>query len=254
MKQYPLCIKVLDNLLFVSFDIYNSTTDCNRGYRCIHMPSLVISTQLPDGSLSLTENAFAMLLPKCTMESRTTGPLYCARTTIYSIPACPPTPPRYCFVIEGLPAQPQGVEWEVVEVEIDLSIPGPIKIFSRVSREYTLQHPTYISYDTDDDLLLYRTSGRGVLTRASISVRLMRSGKPGKVRVPRLRGVDDLSLILSLDKDAGYVIIWAATCWPRSIHLHSFILWLDERKPGNIVYSRTKELISSWSRGLLQRF
>ena len=254
MDFSPCYIKALDDLLFVRFRIFRSTTDWDHGCRCIHIPSLVISAQLPDGSLSLTENAFAMLLPKCIMESRTTEPPYSAYTAIYSIPACPPTNPRYCFVIEGLPGQSQGVEWEVIEVEIDLSIPGPIKTFSRVSHQYTLQYPTYIPNDTDDDLLLYRTLGRGVLLRASISVRLMRVGKPGKVRVARLGGVDNLRLTgLSVDKDAGYIIISAAKIWPRSIRHYSFILWVDERKPGNIVYSRAKELISSWSRGLLQR-
>ena len=140
-------------------------------------------------------------------------------------------------------------------MEIDLSIPGPIKIFNRVSHQYTVQHPTYILNDTDDDVLLYRTSGRGVLSRTSLSVRLMRVGKPGKVRVAGLGGVDKMRLTgLSIDKDAGYVIIWAAKDWPRRTRRYSFILWLDERKPGDTVYSRTKELVSSWSRGLLQRF
>ena len=255
MEFSPCYIKVLDDLLFVSFHIFRSTTDWNHGYRCIHIPSLVISAQLPDGPLSLTENAFAVLLPKCVMEPRTRGLPYSFYTTIYSIPACPPTHSRYCFVIEGLPRQSQGVEWEVIEVEIDLSIPGPIKIFSRVSRQYTLQHPTYIPNDINDDLFLYRTLGRGVLPRASISVRLMRVGKPGKVRMARLKGVDNLRLTgISVDKDAGYVIISAAKIWPQSLRHYSFILWLDERKLGNIVYSRTKELISSWSRGHLQRF
>ena len=107
------------------------------------------------------------------------------------------------------------MEWEVIEVEIDLSISGPIKIFSRISHQYTLQDPTYISNDTNDDLLLYRTLGRGVLPSASISVRLMRVGKLGKVRVARLGGVDNMRLTgPSVDKDAGYVIISAAKYWP----------------------------------------
>ena len=255
MKFIPRCIKVLDDLLFVSSDIFRSNNHWSPEYRCIHIPSLVISAQLPDGSLSLTENAFAMLLPKCIMESHPAESPYSVYTTIYSIPACPPSHPRYCFIIKRFLGPSQGVEWEVIEVEIDLSIPGPIKIFSRVSREYTVQHPTYIPNDTDDDLLLYRTSGRGVLPRASISVRLLRVGKPGKVRVARLRGVDNMRLTgLSVDKDAGYVIIWATKDWPRSTRHYSFILWLGGGKPGNIVYSRTKELISSWSRRLLQRF
>ena len=125
----------------------------------------------------------------------------------------------------------------------------------RVSHQYTLQDPTYISNDTNDDLLLYRTLGRGVLPSASISVRLMRVGKLGKVRVARLGGVDNMRLTgPSVYKDAGYVIISAAKYWPRSTRHYPFILWLDERKPGNIAYSRMKEFISSWSRRLLQHF
>ena len=255
MKFIPRCIKVIDDLLLVSFDIFRSTTHWIPGYRCIHIPSLVISSQLPNGSLSLTEKAFATLLPKCIMESHAAESPYSVHTTICSIPACPPTHPRYCFIIRRFLGPSQGVEWEVIEVEIDLSIPGPIKIFSRVSRQYTVQHPTYILQDTDGDLLLYCTSGRGVLPRASLSVRLLRVGKPGKVRVATLGGVNQMRLTgLSVDKDAGYVIIWATKDWPRSTRHYSFILWLDEGKPGNIVYSRTKELISSWSRGLFRRF
>ena len=255
MKLIPRCIKVLDDLLFVSFDIFRSTTHLSPDYHCIHIPSLVISTQLPDGTLSLTENAFTVLLPKCTMESRTAGSPYSVYTTIYSIPACPPTHPRYCFIIKRFLRHCRRVEWEVIEVEIDLSIPGPIKIFSRVSQQYTVQHPNLLLHDTDDDLVLYHTSGRAVLSRATFSVQLLRVREPGKVRVARLGGFDRMRLTgLSVDKDAGYVIIWAAKYWPRCTRRYSFILWLDGRKPGNMVYSQAKELISSWSHALLQRF
>jgi len=126
----PRCSKVFDDVLFVSFD------DCTHfgiAYRCIHMPSLVISTRLSGGSLSLTENAFAVLLPKCVMICGSAGSLFSSTTTIYSIHAFPPTRPRYCFIIKRLLGHYEGVEWEVLEVEIDLSIPGPIKIFNKVS-------------------------------------------------------------------------------------------------------------------------
>ena len=139
-------------------------------------------------------------------------------------------------------------------VEIDLSIPGPIKIFSRVSRQYNLQRPPYPLRDDSDDLLLHLPLGRGDLPRASLTVQFLRVGKPGKVRVARLGGIDKMRLSgLSVDREAGYIIIWAKEDWPESYRGDSFICWLDERKPGNMVYSRTKELISSWSRGLLRR-
>ena len=254
MQFISSCTKVIDDLLFVSADLF-AHAHRNTTYRCIHLPSLVISTQLPGGSLSLTENAFAALLPKCIMESRATRSSHNIYSRIYSVPACPLAHPRYCFIIKRFMRQPRGVEWEVIEVEIDLSIPGPIKVFSRVSQQYTVQHPTYPLHKSDDDLLLYLPLGRGGLPRASLSVQFLRVGKPGKERLARLGGLDKLRLSgLDVDRDAGYVIIWAADNPPLWNRNCSFIWWLDERKPGNMVYSRTRELISSWSRGLLRRF
>ena len=251
MEFVPGCTKVIDDVLFVSLHISDSTRG-SIAYRCIHIPSLVISAQLPGGSLSLAENAFAMLLPKCIMESRVTESYYVARTTINSVHACPPTRPRYCFIIKRFVGQSWKVEWEVLEVEIDLSIPGPIKIFSRVSKQYTVKRPTYLLHNGDDDLLLYLPLGREGRPCASPSIRFLRVGKPDKRRVARLDGVDKMRLCgLSVDRDAGCVIILAEEDWP---HRSSFILRLDESKPGSIVHSRTKELISSWSRGLLRRF
>src|SRR5258706_6505911 len=251
MQFVPRCTKVVDDVLFISLDVSDSTR-WNISYRCIHIPSLVISTQLPGGSVSLTENAFAVLLPKCIMESPGAGSLFSAHTKIYSIHACPPTHPRYCFIVKRFPELPQGVEWEVLEVEIDLSIPGPIKIFNRVCKQYTVQRPTYKLHNSDHDLLLYLPLGRRGRPRASPSVRFLRVGKPDKGRVTRLGGVDKMRLCgLSVDRDAGCVIILAEEDSPRH---SSFIWWLDESKPGRMVYSRTKELISSWSRGLKWRF
>ena len=247
------CTKVIDDLLFVDAEPYVATGRTTT-YRCIHLPSLVISTQLPDGSLSLTKNAFDVLLPKCIMESHPTGSTLSVQTKIYSISACPPTHPRYCFIVERAPRPPWRVDWEVLEVEIDLSIPGPIKIFSRVSQQYTVQRPTLLLQDSDDDLLLCLPLARRYLPRASLSVRFLRVGKPGEERLARLGGVDKLRMTgLSVDKGAGYIIIWVADDRPPYRGDH-FIWWLDERKSGNMVYSRTKELISSWSRGLLRRF
>ena len=253
MEFAPRCTQVFNDLLFTTRHT-SDDTHWNTTYRCIHLPSLVISTRLLGGSLSLTENAFAVLLPKCIMESRPMRLPSVVHSRIYSVPACPPTHPRYCFIITRLLGQSLGMEWEVLEVEIDLSIPGPIKVFSRVSQQYIVQHPTYPLYDSDNDLLLYLPLGRKGLPCASLSVQFLRVGKPGKERLARLRGVDKLFLYeLSVDRDAGYVIIWAADDPPQWNRYCSFICWLDERKQGNMVYSRTRELITSWSRGLLQR-
>ena len=247
MQLISGCTKVIDDLLFLDIDLF-ANPYWNPTYRCIHIPSLVISTQLPGGTLSLMEDAFDVLLPKCIMESHATGPNSSAHTNIYSIPDCPPTIPRYCFIIKRYVEQPHGVDWEVLEVEIDLSMPGPIKIFSRVSQQYTRQVPNYPPHDNDNDLLLYLQLGRRYQPSASLSIQSLRVGKPGKVRVARLGRIDKLrSSALSVDRDAGYIMNW------RPYRSGSFIWWIDERKPGNMVYSRTKELISSWSRGLLQR-
>ena len=253
MEFIPFSTKVIDDLLFTIFD-YPGSTPRNTAYRCIHIPSLVTSTQLPGGSVSLTENAFAVLLPKCIMESRGTWSRDPTHTTIYSVPSCLPTHPRYCFIIKRFPQQSWGVEWKVLEVEIDLSIPGPIKVFSRVSEQYTMQHPSYRLHDGDEDLLLYLPLRRRGLPRASLSVQFLRVGKPGKERLARLGGVDKSHLSrLSVDRDAGYITMWVAGDLHGRTHYYALIWWLNERKPGNIVYSRTRELITSWSRGLLRR-
>ena len=255
--EFSLCrTKVLDDLLF-TIHLINDPSYQKTEYRCIHIPSLVTSTQLPGGSLSLTENAFAMLLPNCIMKSRTTSSPFSRHfhSNIYSIPASTPTHPRYCFIIKRFLAKPHGVEWEVLEVEIDLSIPGPIKTFSRVSQQYTVLRPTFMIHDSDDDLLLYLPLGREDLPRASLSIQFLQAGKPGKERLARLEGVDKMHLTgLSVDRDAGYVIVWAAEHYPlRTTRYWSFIWWLEERKPSNMVYSRTRELVSSWSLRLLRR-
>ena len=251
MEFAPRCTKVFDDVLFVSLDAFYGT-HWNLAYRCIHIPSLVRSTQLPDGSLSLTENAFAVLQPNCVMNPCPRGSLYSAHTTVYSIHDCPPTHPRYCFIIKRFVGQSCKVEWEVLEVEIDLSIPGPIKVFSRVSQQYTVQRPTYPIHDSNEDLLLHLPLGRGRRPRASPSLRFLRVGKPDKWQVARLGGVDKMRLSsLCVDRDAGCVI---GEDWPQSTYHRSFIWWLDESKPGNMVYSRTKELISTWSRGLKWSF
>ena len=207
----------------------------------------MISAQLPGGSLSLTGNAFAALQPK--YELRATGQLAYMHANIYSIPACPPTHPRYCFSI--CRDRRQRMEWEVLEVEIDLSIPGPIKTFSRISQQYTVRRPTNTLHDRDEDILLCFPSGLGCPPRGSLNVQSVKVGTQDKGRLAKLGGVGKLPLCgLLLDKGAGYVIISAAEDWPIGTQIHSFIWWLDERKPRDMVYLRMKELISSWSRGL----
>ena len=249
MGFVPLSTKVCDDFLFVKLCPPGSV-DYDTVFRCIHIPSLVISAQLPGGSVSLTENAFSVLLPKCTMEAHASGSTCSVDAEIYSVSACPSTHPRYCFILKRFLWRYQMVDWEILEVEIDMSIPGPIKIFSRVSRQYFVQrltYPLHPLHDSDKDLLLCLPFGRG-----SLSVQFLRVGKPGDGGVAKLGGVDNMRLSgLHVDRDAGYVIIWVAEdslMWTRHC---SFIWWLGDRKHG---FPRMKELILGWSRGLLKLF
>ena len=260
MGFVPCSTKLCDDLLFVK-PSPSGCVDYDTVYRCIHIPSLVISTQLPGGSLSLTENAFSVLLPKCTMEARAASSTCSVNAEIYSLPTIPTSPsthPRYCFILKRLLWESRRVDWEILEVEIDMSVPGPIKIFSRVSPQHIVQRPTYPArplHDNDKDLLLYLPLRHGYLPRASLSVQFLRVGKPGKRGVAKLEGVEKMRLsVLRVDRDAGYVIIWAAEDWPGWTRESSFIWWLGERTHGNMVSPRTKELILGWSRGLLKRF
>ena len=253
MEFIPRGTKVIDDLLFTICHIYDGT-DYYITYRCVHIPSLVISTQLPGGSLSLMEDAFAVLLPKCIMRTHAMKSPSYPHTTIYSIPTCPPTHPRYCFIIKEYLEHSLEAEWEVHEVEIGLSVPGPIKVFSRVSQQYTIRRQTILSDDSNDDLLLYLPLGHRDSPYASLSIGFLRVGKPSKERLVSLRGVDGMRLSgLRVDRDAGYVILWAEEDSPQRIHDCSFIWWLNGRKPSNMVHSRTRGLISSWSCRLLRR-
>ena len=258
MEFISYSIKVLDDLLFILLGMSDDTHETNV-YRCIHLPSLVTSTQLPGGSLSLTENAFAVLQPKCNMESRAMGAGISSASEICSISTCPPTRPRYCFIITRIPRPSPGEAWEVYEVEIDLSIPGPIKVFSKVFQQYIVQLPTSPVHDSDGDLLLYvpryLPPGLRDPLRTSLGIRFLRVGKMGYRRLARFEGVVNLHVYgLHVDRDAGYVIIRGTDHSPQATHSGPFICWLHEGKPGNMVHSRTRGSISSWGRGLLRRF
>ena len=252
MEFFPQCINVVDDVLFVGL----ISTRRHFTYCYIHIPSLVISTPLLGGFLSLAENAVFALPPKYSYRGASSNLV--GQPKIYPIPASSPTHPRYCFVIKRCMSQClgsfRGVEWEVFEVEVDLRTPGPIKIFSRVSSQYRAQRPTYPLHDSDDDLFLYLPSRWGSRPdHGPPSVRFLRVGKPDTWRVVRFLGDKMRREGLRVDRDAGYVIIWGREPWGRSTRECCFIWWsVNVRKPGNM--ARTKEWISNWSRGLLRRF
>ena len=250
MKSFSQSTKVVDDVLFVGLGVSRGTHH-HPAFCCIHMPSLVISTPLLGEHLSVTRNAVGVLLPKFINGSHETASYCLGRTTIYSIPAHSPTHPRYCFITTRALGHPSerslGVKWEVFEMEVDLSTPGPIKIFSKLSWKYRVEHPIKLSHDSDHDLFLYPPLQRG----GRPSVRFLRVGNLDTWRWARLGGVDRMHLTgMWVDKDAGYVIAHGDEAWRQSTRDCAFIWWFDVRKPGNMVYSRTKELISSWGRGL----
>ena len=131
--------------------------------------------------------------------------------------------------------------------------PGPIKVISTVSSQYRTQRPAYQSHDSDDNLFLYLPPPYQPQFGPS-TIRFLRVGKPDTWRVVRFLGAHKMRREgLRVDRDAGYVIIWGRERRRRSSRKCCFIWWsVDVRKPGNM--ARTKELISSWSRGLLQHF
>lgn len=248
MTSLPCSIKVRDDLLFVKLEIHG----CHTTYRCLHIPMLVVSTQFPGGSLDLTEDAFAELLPDCRMETYTPGSIGSVHEEIYSIPSCLPTHPRYCFVFTRvLLDRDVRMDWEILEVEMDLSIPGPIKIFSRVARQYTVPRTTYFFHNGDDGLLLSLPCEHGHIPHAPLSIRFLRVGKPDDWRVATLGGVDKMRVTgLYVDRDAGYIIAWVKESWLWWTRQCSFIWWIDERGR----HSPVKDLASGWSRALLWGF
>ena len=240
----PVRSKVRDDFLFVQFEAYRKWK-CYTSYVCIHMPTLVTSAQLPGGSLTLMENE---LHPKCKMEIETRsvgGPNRSIYEEIYSIPASLPTHPRYCVTVERRLGRYQGNFWDSFEVEIDLSIPGPIKGLSGVRQWSSVAPPGTCSYQcSDDDLLLTFPSVHGIIPCAPLSIRFLRVGTSDDWRAVKVRGMDKMRLSgLHVDRHAGYIIAWVEgrSRWAREC---SFIWWIDESEPD--------DLISRWTRRLLR--
>ena len=254
MTNAPDRIQVRDDILFIMLEIPRSY---QTTYRCIHLPSLVIATQLPGGSVDLTEKAFAPLLPECRMETRIKGSIGSVHEEVYSIPSCLPTHPRYCFVFNRVLEGSRGIGryWDIFEVEMDLSIPGPIKIFSRISRQYTVPRPTYFFHASDDDLLLSLPSEHGNTPHSPLSIRFLQVGQPDDWRVVKLGDVDKMRVTgLHVDRNAGYIISWVREgrlWWTRE---YPVIWWVGDRKPGTVARSPVKDLTSGWGRGSLWRF
>jgi hypothetical protein len=250
MTFVPYSIKVCDDILFLKFAIPGP----HHTYRCIHLPTLVIMTQLPGGSIDLTENAFAALLPECKMETCTAGTLRSIHEEIYSAPSCHPKHSRYWFIFSRVLDESKEAVWEISEVEVDLSIPGPIKIFGRVSQQYTVPRPTLHFHQSVDGLLLSFPSVYGFISYLPLSIRFLQVGKPDGWRVVKLGGVDKMYLCgLHVDRDAGYIITWVRG-GRLGTREQSFIWWIDGSKPGAVVHSPAKDLAPGRSRRRLWSF
>jgi hypothetical protein len=253
MTLIPYFIKVSDDILFVKLKVPGShqTYPCQT-YRCIHLPTLVITTQLPGGSVDLTENAFAALLPECKMETCTVSSVGSIGEEIYPVPSCHPKHPRYYFIFTRVLEGSKGMDWEIFGVEVDLIIPGPIKIFGRVSRQYAVPCPTILSRESIGDLLLSFPSEHDDTPCSPLSVRFLQVGKLDGWRVVKLQGVNGMNLYsLHVDRDAGYIIAWVGDGWFEE---YSFIWWIDDRKPGAVVHLPAKDLASGWVFGRLWSF
>jgi hypothetical protein len=252
MALVPSFIKVCDDILFVKLDFLWS----HQTYRCIHLPTLVITTQLPGGSIDLTESAFAALLPECEMETCTAGSIVSVHEEIFSVPSCLPKHPRYYFIFSRVLERTIRMDWEIFEVEVDLTIPGPIKIFGRVSRQYAVPRPTSHVHQSIDDLLLSFPSEHDDTPCSPLSVRFLQVGKLDGWRAVKLKGVNEMYLSrLHVDRDAGYIIAWVRYYqYMQGARECSFIWWIGGSKPGAVVHSPAKDLTSGWSCGRLWSF
>jgi len=242
MTYYPSRIKICDDILFIKLHRDTSAT-----YRCIHLPTLVVTAQLPGEPIDLTENAFSPLPPECKLEAYGS-----VRDEICSIPSCLPKHPRYCFILTRYLENGEVKYWEILEVEIDLSMPGPIKIFSRVSRQNNVACPANIFHHSVEDLLLSVpvANGHGYINFSSLKVRFLQVGRPNGWREVKLEieGKKKLA-VLHVDRDAGYITASVKEGWDERSQACYFIWWIDVRKPG--AYGTVKDLSSGWSHGPL---
>ena len=226
MTNYPRGIKVCDDILFIRLVLSTS----GAIYRCIHLPTLVVTAQLPGGSIDLTENAFAPLLAECKFETCAKMSVESVHEEIYSIPSCLPNHPRYYFILTRYLDNGERQDWEILEVEVDLSIPGPIKIFSRVSRQCIVAHSTNMFHHSIDDLLL---SADDFMFSKPLEVRFLQVGKPDVWRELKLGKKIYVDGLL-VDRDAGYIIASGSEDIFGRRGL-SFIWWVDDRKLGAVV-------------------
>ena len=216
------------------------------------MPTLVTLAQLPGGSLALMEDE---LPSKCKVEIEIVNldETPSVREEIYSIPACLPTHPRYCLIVGRRLGQRQNI-WDIFEVEIDLSMPGPIKGIREVSQSsIAVSRGTHLYHCSDDHMVLILPSVHGTIPHAPLSIRFLRVGTLGDWRAVKVGGMDKMCVSgLHVDRHAGYIMAWVKEGrfqWAREC---AFIWWIDERNQDMVWHSWVRDLVSSWSRRLLR--
>lgn len=134
----------------------------------------------------------------------------------------------YYFIVERRLGRYQGSVWDIFEVEIDLSIPGPIKGISRACQWSSAG--TYLYHCSDDNLLLTLPSVHGIIPNAPLNIRTLRVGTPDDWRAVKIGGMNKMRLSgLHVDRHTGYVIVWVREGRLRWTRECSFICWIDER-------------------------
>jgi hypothetical protein len=199
MSFQPCRLRVCEDLLFLVKPQIPGD-HCTVTCRCVHIPSLVVLAR-PGQSVDLTEEAFSRLPQGCRIEMDTMESI---QETIYPFPSDTPLHPRYCFTYARVVRELRSTEvsWEDLEIEIDLSIPGPIKPFRRITQGSTVSRPGHAA---DDNLLLFSPLSYGI-PRGPLRVRFSRVGWQDAWRVANVKGYDKMRMRgLFIDRDAGYI-------------------------------------------------
>lgn len=207
MSFRPLCLKVLEDILFVIKD-RRPGSPFSKTCLCIHLPPLIHYACVDSGLPNRTPRKLA----PCFEFGEGPGisePWTSRREEIYSIPHDAGTSvyPKYRFVLSSF-----NTSWEVFDVELDLTVPGPLKPFRSVKHHNTMLSPDVRTClaASDGDLLVLFTSG--VSTPWCINVRsFSQSLEESDVQSWRVSQVEELNRLdwswLYVDRAAGYLLM-----------------------------------------------
>ena len=242
MSDLPSRIRVRDDLLFMKFLLPGPYI--NATYCCIHMPSLVVSIQIPGEMVDL---AFSRLPKEGKMVIDTLGTMGSINEQIYPSPSNTSAHPRYYFVLERNFESYIKMVSEVLTIEIDLSVPGPIKAFGRVVQEYTVPNQIRRFRAANDDVQLFFPFFYGDTPRVPPIVRSWGLGSRDAGRVANVEGIEEMRLDgVFVDRDAGYILAWVregSLSWARD---SAIIWWFSPTHTASPI----KRLLSGWSQKL----